>query len=356
MPSFGPVVLDEAGHTMIDKDLLPKGRAPTLQGRHNLKLISGSSNNTLAEEISARLGLSLSQAIVKRFADGEVNAQLSESVRGCDVYILQSCGPPVNDNLVELLLLVSAAKRASAASVTAIVPYYPYARQSHQPNKLRVPIAGADVARMMEAMGVDRVLSVDLHCAQIQGFFGPRMPVDNLYAAPTACSYFHAKDLLRPAVVSPDAAGVARAKLFMEGLQSSADIPHLAVCVKVGGSVTLVGDVEGCDVIIVDDLIDSGRTITTAANRCKENGARRIFAFSTHALFSGSAGELIEASSLDEIIVSNTIELPPRLRESTHKVRQLSVGKLISDAVKAIQAGTSVSELFSSNFSGATIS
>ncbi|KAJ8611290.1 hypothetical protein CTAYLR_004166 [Chrysophaeum taylorii] len=320
-----------------------------------LKLVTGTSNRALADEISARLGVSLSPAYVKRFNDGEVNIRLSESVRGCDVFILQSCGPPVNDNLVELLLLISSAKRASAASVTAVVPYYPYARQSHLPDKLRVPIAGADVAKMMESMGVDRVLSIDLHCAQIQGFFGPRTPVDNLYAAPAAVSYFHSKDLVRPAVVSPDAAGVARAKLFCEGLQCSADIPHLAICVKVGDTVTLVGDVDACDVIVVDDLIDSGRTLTTAANHCKDKGAKRIFGFATHALFSGTAGELIEASAVDEIIVANTIELAPKLLESTRKVRQLSVGKLIEGAVRAIHTGDSVSELFTSTLAGSSV-
>lgn len=327
------------------------------KARQPIKLISGSANKSLAEEVAARLGVALSPAAVRRFNDGEVNIQLSESVRGCDVYILQSCGPPVNDHLIELLLLISAAKRASAASVTAIVPYYAYARQSHLPAKARVPIAGADIARMMEAMGVDRVLSVDLHCGQIQGFFGPTCPVDNLYAAPAAVSYFHAKDLRRPAVVSPDAAGVARAKLFSEGLQISDDAPHLAVCLAIGEHVTLVGDVDGCDVIIVDDLIDSGRTITRAANHLRDHGAARIFGFVTHALFSptSAAASLIEASALDELIVANTIQMPPNIRETTRKIRQLSVGKLIEGAVRALHTGGSVSELFTTNLAGAAV-
>ena len=324
-----------------------------------MKLIAGSSNRSLAEEMAARLGLGLCAATVQRFHDGEVNVQIQESVRGCHVYILQSVAEPkyLNDNLVELLLMVSAAKRASAASVTAVLPYYPYSRQTHQSPGRRVPIAAADVARLMEAMGVNRVLSVDLHCAQIQGFFGPRCPVDNLYAAPTAVSYFHAKDLVRPAVVSPDAAGVARAKLFCEGLTVSHDVPTLAVCFSIGDSLNLVGDVEGCDCIIVDDLIDSGRTLCSAANHLKDVGkARRIFAFATHALFSGSAAEIIEAASIDEVLIANTIELPPNIRERTGKIRQLSVGKLLSDAVRAIQSGSSVSELFTSNLSGASVS
>jgi len=326
-----------------------------------LKLLTGSTNLPLAEEIAARLGLSLCAANVKKFNDGEVNIQIQESVRGCHVYILQSCGAPINDALVELLLMISAARRASAASVTAVLPYYPYSRQTHRsPTGKRVPISAADVAKLMEAMGVNRVLSVDLHVAQIQGFFGPRCPVDNLYAAPAAVSYFHAKDLVRPAVVSPDAAGVARAKLFCEGLTVSRDVPSLAVCFSIGddqSTVNLVGDVEDCDCIIVDDLIDSGRTLCSAANHLKVTGkARRIFAFATHALFSGSAPELIEAAAVDEVIVANTIELPNDIRERTRKIRQLSVGKLLADAVRAIQTGTSVSELFASNLSGANVS
>ena len=321
-----------------------------------VKLIAGSGNLPLAEEIAARLGLGLCAANVKRFNDGEVNIQIQESVRGCHAYVLQSCGPPINDALVELLLMVSAAKRASAASVTAVLPYYPYSRQTHQSPGRRVPISAADVAKLLEAMGVNRVLSVDLHCAQIQGFFGPRCPVDNLYAAPTAVSYFHAKDLVRPVVVSPDAAGVARAKIFCEGLTVSQDVPSLAVCFSIGDTLNLVGDVEDCDCIIVDDLIDSGRTLCSAANHLKDVGkARRIFAFATHALFSGSAPELIEAAALDEVLIANTIELPTDIRERTRKIRQLSVGKLLSDAVRAIQTGASVSELFATNLSGASV-
>lgn len=344
---------EQLGKGSLNNNSSSHGEKP--QELRKLKLISGKKDNKLADELSARLGVPRSPAEVQRFKDGEVNIQFKENVRGCDVFILHSCGPPVNDNLVELLLLISTAKRASAASVTAIVPYYPYARQSHQSDRARMPIAGADVARLMEAMGVDRVLSVDLHCPQIQGFFGPRTPVDNLNGAPAAVDYFHAKDLMNPAVVSPDAAGVARAKLFMEGLKVSSDVPHLAVCTKIGDNVTLVGDVEGCDVIIVDDLIDSGKTLTAAADLCHSRGARRVFGYSTHALLSGNAGEIIDKSHIEEVIVSNTVEIPPDLHETTRKVRQLSLGKLISDAVRAIQTRTSVMDCLNKNFSGATV-
>ena len=266
-----------------------------------MKLVSGSANKPLAEEIAARLGVPLSPAKVRRFNDGEVNIQLCDSVRGANVYILQPTCPPVNDHLVELLLLVSAARRASAATVTAVVPYYGYARQDRK-DRSRVPISAADVARMMEAMGVDRVVCVDLHCAQIQGFFGPRTPVDNLFAAPIAVTYFNMKDLVKPVVVSPDAGGVARAKAFMEGFGRLPDPPQvsLAVILKqraeagVVGTMHLVGSVEGCDCVIVDDMIDTAGTLTAAANELRAFGARRVFAFATHGL---SAGPRRTASS-----------------------------------------------------------
>ena len=322
-----------------------------------MKLVSGSANKPLAEEIAARLGVPLSPAKVRRFNDGEVNIQLCDSVRGANVYILQPTCPPVNDHLVELLLLVSAARRASAATVTAVVPYYGYARQDRK-DRSRVPISAADVARMMEAMGVDRVVCVDLHCAQIQGFFGPRTPVDNLFAAPIAVTYFNMKDLVKPVVVSPDAGGVARAKMFREGLEASGQRASLAMIIPrtahehgvddgsapVGQD--LVGHVSGCDCIIVDDMIDTAGTLVIAANELTSLGARRVFAFATHGLFSSNAAERIEGSSLEEVVVANTIPLSPHVTRDTRKVRQLSVGKLLAQAIHSIHTGDSVSRLF----------
>lgn len=328
-----------------------------------MKLVSGSANKPLAEEIAARLGVPLSPAKVRRFNDGEVNIQLCDSVRGANVYILQPTCPPVNDHLVELLLLVSAARRASAATVTAVVPYYGYARQDRK-DRSRVPISAADVARMMEAMGVDRVVCVDLHCAQIQGFFGPRTPVDNLFAAPIAVTYFNMKDLVKPVVVSPDAGGVARAKAFMEGFGRLPDPPQvsLAVILKqraeagVVGTMHLVGSVEGCDCVIVDDMIDTAGTLTAAANELRAFGARRVFAFATHGLFSGPAADRIEQCVLEECVVANTVPLAAAVREKTRKIRQVSVGKLVEGAIRGIQCGTSVSALFTQDMAADLLS
>ena len=352
----GEVFKSERLDACLEKFKATRSSLSSDVGALEMKLISGSANKPLAEEISARLGVPLSPAKVRRFNDGEVNIQLCDSVRGCNVYIVQPTCPPVNDHLVELLLLISAARRASAASVTAVVPYYGYARQDRK-DRSRVPISAADVARMMEAMGVDRVVCVDLHCAQIQGFFGPRTPVDNLFAAPIAVTYFNMKDLVKPVIVSPDAGGVARAKLFMEGFSRLPDPPEvsLAVILKqrveagVVGTMHLVGSVEGCDCIIVDDMIDTAGTLTAAANELRNFGAKRVFAFATHGLFSGPAADRIEACVLEECVVANTVPLNPAVKEKTRKIRQVSVGKLVESAIRGIHCGTSVSALFNAD-------
>jgi len=258
---------------------------------------------------------------------------------------------------MELLLCASAVRRASAARVTAVVPYYGYARQDRK-ERSRVPISAADVAKMMEAMGIDRVCCVDLHCGQIQGFFGPRTPVDNLYATPIAIGYFQTRQLQNVVVVSPDAGGVARAKMFQEGLEATGMraslamiIPRTRVEEESGEETTridldLVGHVSGCDCIIVDDMIDTAGTLCIAANELTSLGARRVFAFATHGLFSGDAAETIEGSSLEEVIVSNTIPLSPQVQRDTRKVRQVSVGKLLAQVIHCIHTGDSVSRLF----------
>jgi ribose-phosphate pyrophosphokinase len=230
------------------------------------------------EEISGRVGVPLTPLMVKRFADGEIFVQVLENVRSCDVYLVQPTCQPVNDNLMELLLTVGALRRASAGRITAIIPYYGYARQDRK-DRPRVTISAADVARMIESMGVDRVVCVDLHCGQIQGFFGPRTPVDNLYAGPIALQYFKFKQLQNPVVVSPDAGGVYRAKTFKEGLVGIGVDAQMAMIIKqrkaagVIGTMDLVGHVKGCDCIIVDDMIDTAGTLCTAANELKMMGA-----------------------------------------------------------------------------------
>eukprot|EP00900_Chrysochromulina_parva_P005937 jgi/Chrpa1/15344/Chrysochromulina_OHIO_Genome00000345-RA len=334
-------------------------------GGMSMQLLAGNANSELAEEIAARLGVPLAPAKIGRFPDGEISIQILENVRNADVYIIQPTCPPVNDNLMELLLCTSAVRRAAAARVTAIVPYYGYGRQDRK-ERSRVPISAADVAKMMEAMGIDRVCCVDLHCGQIQGFFGPRTPVDNLYATPIAIGYFQTRQLQNVVIVSPDAGGVARAKMFQEGLEATGMRASLAMIIprtrvaqdsgleRTVVDLDLVGRVSGCDCIIVDDMIDTANTLCVAANELTSLGARRVFAFATHGLFSGSAAETIEGSSLEEVVVTNTIPLSPSVQRDTRKVRQVSVGKLLAQAINCIHTGDSVSRLFDPS-QGATL-
>jgi ribose-phosphate pyrophosphokinase len=332
---------------MREKLTKPKSRGSGM----DIKLIAGNGNPLLAEEVAGRLGLPICQCKVGQFADGEVQINIGESVRGCDVYIIQPTCVPVNDNLMQLLLLISACRRASAAQVTAVIPYYGYARQDRK-DRSRAPISAADVARMMEAMGVDRVVSIDLHCAQIQGMFSPRTPVDNLYASPIAWSFFKTRNLVNPVVVSPDAGGVTRAKLFREGLASMGVDAQFAVIIKqrtqpgVVGTMDLVGDVKGRDCVIVDDMIDTAGTLCKAADELRNFGATRVFAFATHGLFNGPAGERIEKSALELVAVANTIPLREETLAVTKKIRQLSVGKLLAATINSCHTGESVSYLF----------
>lgn len=329
-------------------------------GSMEMRLISGSANRPLAEELAARLGVPLTGVKIGLFNDGECNIQIEENIRGTDVFILQPTCPPVNDNLMQLLLLISACRRASAGRVTAVVPYYGYARQDRK-DRARVPISAADVARMIEAMGVDRVCCVDLHCGQIQGFFGPRTPVDNLFAGPIALSYFKLKNLVNLVVVSPDAGGVTRAKHFLEGLNSHGVDASLAVIIKQRskpgevGSMNLVGSVKGCDAIIVDDMIDTAGTLCKAADELKIFGATRIFAFATHGLFNGPAGDRIQACALEEVVVANTVPVSPDVLAKTKKIRAISVGKLLDGAIRSIHSGESLSALFDNDLGGSLL-
>lgn len=318
----------------------------------SLKLFSGNGNMGLSLEIAKILGINLGKATVGQFADGEVNVQIHENVRGKDVYIIQPTCPPVNNNLMELLLMVSTLNRASARRITVVIPYYGYARQDRK-MQARVPISAADVARLLEAMGIDRVIAVDLHCGQIQGFFGPRVPVDNLDGGIVGIDHFGSKDLHNPVIVSPDAGGVYRAKKFKEGLAHKYEMNDIGLAMIIkqrarAGTVDkmdLVGDVADCDCILVDDMIDTAGTICKAAAVLKEKGARRVFAFASHGLLSGPGNERIANSVMEECVILNTIPSSPQ-REANEKLVVLSVAPLLAQTIFNIHAKKSISALF----------
>lgn len=316
-----------------------------------IRLFSGNANRPLAVEIANQLDMHLGKISVGRFKDGEVNVAVNENVRGKDVYIVQSTSPPVNETLMELLLMISTMRRASARKITAVIPYYGYARQDRK-MQARVPISAADVARLLEAMGVDRVIAVDLHCGQIQGFFRPRVPVDNLNGGLVGVSYFGDMDLVNPVVVSPDAGGVYRAGQFRDALTKKYDLDcGLAMIVKQRvkaneiDRMDLVGSVKDCDCILVDDMVDTAGTLCKAADELMKNGARRVYAFCSHGVLSGPAAARISSSSLTELVVLDTIPLSAEC-SATGKIKQLSVGPLLAQAIYNIHNKKSVSALF----------
>mmetsp|Transcript_19203 Transcript_19203/g.27020 ORF Transcript_19203/g.27020 Transcript_19203/m.27020 type:complete len:446 (-) Transcript_19203:196-1533(-) len=317
-----------------------------------LKLFSGNGNMALSLEIAKILGINLGKATVGRFADGEVNCMIHENVRGKDVYIIQPTCPPVNDNIMELLLMISSLNRASARRITVVIPYYGYARQDRK-MQARVPISAADVARLLESMGIDRVIAVDLHCGQIQGFFGPRVPVDNLDGGIVGIDHFGGKDLHNPVIVSPDAGGVYRAKKFKEGLAHKYDMEDIGLAMIIkqrarAGTVDqmdLVGDVNDCDCIIVDDMIDTAGTLCKAADVLKAKGARRVFAFASHGLLSGPGNDRIANSAMEEVVILNTIPSSPQ-REANETLVELSVAPLLAQTIFNVHAKKSISALF----------
>ena len=315
-------------------------------------LFSGNSNVQLANSIAECLEMELSPVKISRFSDGEIRIKVEENVRNADVYLIQSlCTTEtgsVNDNIMELYLMIRTLKRASAGKVTAVIPYYGYARQDRK-TESRVPISASDIAMLIETAGADQVICVDLHCGQIQGFFHAST-VDNLYAAPIFVRYFSQKtDLVNPVVVSPDAGGVERAKKFLEGLSWHGVNAGLAVIVKqraaagVIDKMNLVGDVVGCDVIIVDDICDTAGTLVHAAKELKEQGANRVFACITHPVFSGPALERIGNSCLTELVVTDTI---PAFENYPPNIVRVSTAPLIAEAIDRTHNGESISHLF----------
>jgi ribose-phosphate pyrophosphokinase len=307
-----------------------------------LILFSGNANRALSQEIADHLGVPLGEAEVSRFADGEILVQIFENVRGADVFVIQPTCRPVNENLMELLVIIDALKRASAWRITAVMPYYGYGRQDRKVQP-RVPITARLVADLLTAAGVHRVVTMDLHAGQIQGFF--TTPVDHLYAAPVLLQYFQERMLGEAVVVSPDAGGVERARAFAKRLDTSlAFIDKRRTGPNEAKVMHIVGEVEGRDVIIVDDMIDTGGTLTQAVPALLEKGAKRIFASCTHPVLSGAAVERIEGSALEEVVVTNTIPLS----EGRHskKLSVLSVAPLLGEAISRIHKDESVSRLF----------
>ena len=307
-----------------------------------LILFSGNANRALSQEIADYLGVPLGDAEVTRFADDEILVQICENVRGADVFVIQPTCRPVNENLMELLVIIDALKRASAWRITAVMPYYGYGRQDRKVQP-RVPITAKLVADLLTAAGVHRVLTMDLHAGQIQGFF--TTPVDHLYAAPVLLRYFEERRLGDTVVVSPDAGGVERARAFAKRLGSPlAFIDKRRTRPNEAKVMHIVGDVEGRDVIIVDDMIDTGGTLTQAVTALLEKGAKRIFASCTHPVLSGPAVERIDGSVLEEVVVTNTIPLPGG--KMSKKLTVLSVAPLLGEAISRIHKEESVSCLF----------
>ncbi len=314
-------------------------------GRSNIKIFSCNANRELAAAIAKNLGLELGNSEVSHFSDGEISVKIDETIRGADVFIIQSTSFPVNDNLMELLILIDAMRRASAGRITAVIPYYGYARQDRKA-RARDPISAKLVANLITTAGADRVLTMDLHCAQIQGFFD--IPLDHLVGMPLLTNYYKEKygDHLDEFVaVSPDLGSVGRVRQFATKL----DIP-LAIIDKrrpkanVSEIMNIIGNVEGKRVILVDDMIDTAGTITNAANALKERGAIEVDACCTHAVLSGPALERITNSAIQELVVLNTINLPEE--KKIDKLVELSVDKIFSEAIKRIHEGTAVSTLF----------
>jgi len=308
----------------------------------NLKLISGSSNRKLAEAIARHMGIELCACAANRFSDGEIHIRLDESVRGSNVFVIQSTSAPVNENLMELLVLVDALKRASAKTINVVMPYYGYARQDRKARS-RDPITAKLVANLIETAGAHRVIAMDLHAMQIQGFFD--IPVDHLLGVPILGDYFYEKELERPVVVSPDHGGVVRARRLADTLKASlAIIDKRRPEPNVVEVMNIIGDVSGRTAILVDDIIDTAGTIALAASALKEAGAKDLYACCTHPVLSGPAFERLEASPLKEIVVTDTI--PLRENHGCSKIRVLSVAPLIGEAIKRIHEQKSISKLF----------
>ncbi|GHA89503.1 ribose-phosphate diphosphokinase [Cognatilysobacter bugurensis] len=317
-----------------------------MQNDRNLLVFSGNANRPLAEAVCRELGIRLGKALIGRFSDGEVQVEIEENVRRQEVFVIQPTNAPTAENFMELLVLVDALKRASVSNVTAVVPYFGYARQDRRPRSSRVPITAKVAAKMFGAVGTDRVLTVDLHADQIQGFFD--IPVDNVYASPLLLADIwraHGTDNL--IVVSPDVGGVVRARAIAKRL----DDAELAIIDKrrpranVSTVMNIIGDVAGKTCVLVDDIVDTAGTLCAAAAALKEHGAVKVVAYCTHPVLSGAAITNVSNSQLDELVVTDTIKLSDAARGCS-KIRQLSVAELLAETIRRVAFGESVSSLY----------
>ena len=316
-----------------------------MQDERNLLVFSGNANKPLANSICRELGVRPGKALVSRFSDGEVQVEIQENVRRQEVFVVQPTCAPSAENLVELLVLIDALKRASASSVTAVVPYFGYARQDRRMRSSRVPITAKVAAKMFGAVSADRVLTMDLHADQIQGFFD--IPVDNIYASPVLLGDLRQKSYPDLLVVSPDVGGVVRARALAKQLDCDmAIIDKRRPRANVSEVMHVIGDIEGRNCVIMDDMIDTAGTLVKAAEVLKERGAKHVYAYCTHAIFSGPAIERIsKGSALDEVVVTNTIPLS-QAAQACKKIRQLSVAPLMAETIARIASGESVMSLF----------
>ncbi|HVC49035.1 MAG TPA: ribose-phosphate pyrophosphokinase [Burkholderiales bacterium] len=310
-----------------------------------MMIFTGTANVGLAEDVTRYLGIPLGRAVVGRFSDGEVMAELLDNVRGSDVFVLQSTCHPTNDHLMEIMIMVDALKRSSAGRITAAIPYFGYARQDRRPRSARVPISAKVVANMLTGAGIDRLLTVDLHSDQIQGFFD--IPVDNIYATPVLLADLREQQYDNLVIISPDVGGVVRARAMAKLLDDS----DLAIIDKrrpkpnEAKVMNIIGEVAGKTCVIMDDMVDTANTLCEAARALKEQGAAKVLAYATHPVLSGSAIERITASELDMVVVTDTIPLRPEAQVNP-KIRQLSIAGLLAETISRISHEESVSSLF----------
>lgn len=310
----------------------------------NLMVFTGNANPVLAQEVATHLGIELGRADVGKFSDGEVNVEILENVRGRDVFVLQSTSHPTNDSLMEVMVMVDALRRSSAARITAAIPYFGYSRQDRRPRSARVAITAKVVANMLTGVGVNRLLTMDLHSDQIQGFFD--IPVDNIYATPILLADLCLQKYDNLVVVSPDVGGVVRARACAKQLNSDlAIIDKRRPKANVAKVMNIIGDVAGRTCVIMDDMVDTANTLCEAAAALKKNGAVKVIAYATHPVLSGGAFARIQNSELDELVVTNTIALGTESAGYT-KVRQLSAAELLAETIRRISCEDSVSSLF----------